>query len=108
MDKISFEEFQKIQLQIGKITSAEKVERSEKLLKLTVDFGEEKRQVISGIAQFYSADDLTGKEFLFVTNLEPRMVMGLESQAMILAAENAGKAVCLTPTQEVEPGAILR
>jgi methionyl-tRNA synthetase len=108
MDKISFDEFQKVELRIGKILNSQKIEKSDKLLKLEVDFGEERRQVVSGIAQSYSIDDLTGQEFLFITNLEPRTIMGLESQAMILAVEKENKAVCLVPTEEVEPGAKLR
>ena len=108
MDKISFEDFQKIELKIGKILTCVPVENSEKLLKLEVDFGEEKRQIISGIAQFYKPEDLTGKEFVFATNLEPRKIMGLESQGMILAADAEGKAVCLSPNQEVAPGTKIR
>ncbi len=84
---ISFPDFQKIELRIGTIFSAEKIEGSEKLLKLSVDFGEAApRQVVSGIAKTEKPASLVGKQFLFVTNLEPRMIMGLESQAMILAA----------------------
>ncbi len=108
MDKISFEDFQKIELRIGKITSAEKVEKSDKLLKLEVDFGEEKRQVISGIAKEYSPEDLIGKSFVFVTNLEPRSIMGQESQAMIIAADVEGKAVLIEPVKETPAGTKLR
>ena len=108
MEQISFEEFKKLELKVGKIVSAEKVAGSEKLLKLQVDFGAEQRQIISGIAQFYKLEDLAGKSFVFVTNLEPRTIMGLESQGMILAADVDGRAVCLTPTEEVPPGTTLR
>jgi methionyl-tRNA synthetase len=87
---ITFDEFAKVEITIGKILSAEPVEGSEKLLKLSVDFGEENpRQVVSGIAKYFP--DLTlliGSTHPFVTNLEPRMIMGLESQAMILAASD--------------------
>ncbi|HEY4694820.1 MAG TPA: methionine--tRNA ligase [Candidatus Nanoarchaeia archaeon] len=114
MDKVSFEDFKKLELKIGKIISAVPVEKSEKLLKLEVDFGKkdasglpDRRQVISGIAGSYSQDDLVGKSFVFVTNLEPRTIMGLESQAMILAAEGEDGPVCLTPTEEVPPGTII-
>ncbi|MEK9161550.1 MAG: methionine--tRNA ligase, partial [Patescibacteria group bacterium] len=84
---INFNDFQKIEISVGEVLSVEKIENSEKLLKLSVDFGEEKpRQVISGIAKtFKQPEKLVGKQFLFVTNLEPRSIMGLESQAMILA-----------------------
>ncbi len=108
MGKITFEDFQKLEFQIGKIISAEKVEKSDKLLKLEVDFGEEKRQVISGIAKEYLPEDLVNKEFTFITNLEPRSIMGLESQGMILAADVEGKAVLLSPTSEIPPGTKIR
>ena len=108
MEKLSFEDFQKIELKIGKIVSAEKVEKSDKLLKLEVDFGEEKRQVISGIAREYLPDDLVGKSFVFVTNLEPRQILGLESQAMILAADVEDKAVLLQPEKDIPAGTKIR
>src|SRR3972149_4565548 len=108
MEKLSFADFQKIELKTGKIDSAEKVEKSDKLLKLKVDFGEENRQVISGIAKEYSPDDLVGKSFVFVTNLEPRSIMGLESQAMILAAAVDDKAVLVETDKENPAGTRLR
>lgn len=107
MEKISFEDFKKLEMKIGKIISVEAVEGSNKLLKLRVNFGEEERQVISGIAQAYSPEELKDKNFVFVTNLEPRSIMGLESQAMILAASADGKSVCLIPLSEVSPGTII-
>ncbi len=108
MANISFDEFAKLELRVGKITTAEKVPNSEKLLKLEVSFGGDNRQVISGIAQYYSTEELPNKEFVFVTNLEPRKIMGLESQAMILAADVDGEAVCLLPGKEVPPGTKIR
>ncbi len=103
---INFEDFQKVEIQIGTIIEAVSVENSEKLLKLTVDFGEEKRQVLSGIAKFYSPEDLLNKQFPFVTNLEPRQIMGLESQAMILAAGD--EASLLQPIRNVPNGTKIR
>lgn len=103
---INFDDFQKVEIQIGTIIEAVSVENSEKLLKLTVDFGEEKRQVLSGIAKFYSPEDLVNKQFTFVTNLEPRQIMGLESQAMILAAGD--QASLLTPINTVPNGTKIR
>ncbi len=85
-EKISIDDFKKIEIRVGEIRSAEPVEGSEKLLRLVVNFGSEDRQVVSGIAKYFPAvADLVGKKCAFVTNLEPRMLMGLESQAMILA-----------------------
>ena len=83
---IEYEDFKKVQIQVGEIISAEPVEGSEKLLKLKVKFNEEERQILSGIAKFVSPEQLIGMKVPFVTNLKPRMMMGLESNGMILAA----------------------
>jgi len=111
---INFDDFTKVELQIGKIIEAEKVVDSEKLLKLKVDLGEisaegEKtlRQILAGIGKSYSPENLIGKEALFVTNLESRMIMGLESQGMILAASDENGPIIMTPDREVNPGANL-
>lgn len=102
---ISFEEFQKIDLRVGKVIEAENVEGSEKLLKLKIDLGREIRQIVAGIAQFYKPEDLIGKEIIVVANLEPKVLRGLESQGMLLAAEANGKISLLIPDQKVPPGA---
>lgn len=99
-----FEEFQKIELKIGKIEKAEKVQNSEKLLKLLVDLGNEKRQLVAGIAKEYSPEVLIGKEVVIVANLAPKKIMGIESQGMILAANFEGKPVLIVPEREVPPG----
>ncbi len=105
---IKFEDFQKIDLKIGKIIAAEKVKRADKLLKLEVDLGEEKKQLVAGIAKLYQPEDLIGREIVVVVNLEPRTLMGLESQGMLLAADNDGKPVLLKPDEEVPPGTKIR
>jgi methionyl-tRNA synthetase len=87
-NKISFDDFKKVEIKIGKILSSEKIEGSEKLLKLTVDFKEESgpRQILSGIQKFFPEEAvLVGKKCMFVTNLEPRQMMGLESNGMLFA-----------------------
>lgn len=110
---ITFSDFQKIEIKVGEILSAEKIENSEKLLKLSVDFGEEnQRQVVSGIAKtFLEPQKLVGKQFLFVTNLEPRQIMGLESQAMILATHKNKKSgeeiILMKPVKKVANGSKL-
>ena len=113
---ITFNDFQKIEIRVGTILSAEKVDGSEKLLKLFVDFDEEKsRQVVSGIAKTFpptsGLEKLVGKQFLFVTNLEPRAIMGLESQAMILAAHKQNKTgeeiILMKPMKKVLNGSNL-
>jgi methionine--tRNA ligase beta chain len=86
MEPISIDDFKKVEIKVGEIISAERIEGSEKLLKLKVNFGAEERQVLSGIGPFFAdPNELVGKRCLFVTNLAPRMMMGLESQAMIMA-----------------------
>lgn len=107
---ITFDEFAKVEMRVGKVVVAEKVEESEKLLRLEVDLGEiEKRQVVAGIAKtFTSPEVLVGKNFLFVTNLESREIMGLLSQAMIVATKDEnGEIILMEPSGEVEPGSKL-
>jgi methionine--tRNA ligase beta chain len=101
---INFEEFQKIDLKIGKILEAEKVENSEKLLKLKVDLGEEQRRIIAGIGKVYQPQDLINQEIVVVVNLEPKTLMGFESQGMLLAADNNGEPILIKPEKEVLPG----
>jgi methionine--tRNA ligase beta chain len=105
---IKFEDFQKIDLRIGKISKAEKIEGSEKLLKLIIDLGDEKRQLVAGIAKYYKIEDLIGKEIVVVANLESKKLMGIESQGMLLAADVNGEPVILIPIKEVPPGTKIR
>jgi methionyl-tRNA synthetase len=103
--KMNIEEFQKIDLRIGKIIVAEKVENSDKLLRLEVDFGNEWRQIVSGIANYYKPEELIGKKVAFVFNLEPKMIKGIESQGMILASEDEnGNLALLVPDKEIKEG----
>jgi methionine--tRNA ligase beta chain len=105
---ISFDDFAKVEMKTGKILSAEPVEGSEKLVKLSVDIGEENpRQILAGIAKFYSIDELVGRTIIVAANLEPRKMMGLESQGMLLAADGE-KPIPLTTSEPVEPGAKIR
>lgn len=108
---INIDDFSKVEMSVGKVLEAESIEGSEKLLKLRVDFGEEDeigqptvRQVLSGIAKWYQPQDLIDKSFVFVTNLEARSMMGLESQAMILAASNDSEVVLVEPNKPIKPG----
>lgn len=85
--KITYDDFKKVEIKVGEIVSAEKVENTDKLLKLKVNFGEEERQIVSGISEYYSdPNELVGKKVPFVTNLEPRTIRGVESNGMIMAA----------------------
>jgi methionine--tRNA ligase beta chain len=108
METISFDDFKKIDIRIGKILTAEKVEGSDKLLKLEVDFTDEKRQIIAGIAQYYEPEALIGKECPFAYNLAPRSLKGLESQGMILCPSGENGPVLLHPDKEVQPGSIIK
>ncbi len=105
---ISFDNFKKIELKIGQIKSAENVEGSEKLLKLIVDFGEAgEKQILSGIAKTYTPESLVNVRAVFVFNLEPRKLMGLESQGMLLAAESEDGPMILIPYKNAPPGSII-
>ncbi len=102
---IEYEDFKKVQIQVGEIIHVEPVEGSEKLLKLKVKFKEEERQILSGIAKFISPEQLVGMKVPFVTNLKPRMMMGLESNGMILAAiDSEQNFSLLTVDSKVESG----
>lgn len=105
---VTFEDFKKIELKIARIVSAEEVAGAEKLLKLQIDMGTEKRQIVAGIKKSYNANDLVGTEIVVVANLEPRMVMGVESQGMLLAAADDKGPVLLRPDKEVLPGSGIR
>lgn len=104
---ITFEDFKKVEIRIGKVISVEKVEGADKLLKLQVDFGPEigERQIVSGIAEYYSSADLEGKMLPFIVNLEPRNFKGVESQGMLLALDS-DKPVLLVPKEKVKEGTI--
>lgn len=111
MEYITIDDFAKVKIQTGLIVGAEIIEESDKLLKLTVDFGEENpRQVLSGIRNLMSLDELIGRKYLFVTNLKPRMMLGMESQAMILGAGGNDESFSLfSPTnEEILPGSTVR
>lgn len=108
MDIISFEDFKKIEIKIGKVINAEKIENSDKLLRLEIDFGAEKRQIVAGIARQYLPESLIGKEMPIVTNLAPKTLKDVESQGMILAASDNGNPVILMPEKTVAPGSEVR
>lgn len=103
--EISFDEFQKLDLRVGKIIEANQIPGSRNLIKMIVDFGDEKRQAVAGLLQHYKPDDLVGKKCAFVLNLQRRKMMGVESQCMILAAEdNKGNVIVLQPEKDIDQG----
>ncbi len=103
-DKIDISEFAKVELRAAKITAAEKIEGSKKLVKLQVDLGSESRQVVAGIAESYAPEALVGKTVVLVANLKPAKLMGVESNGMVLAGSIDGKAVLCTFDADVAPG----
>ena len=102
---IEFDDFAKLDLKVGTILSAEKVEKADKLLKLTVDLGVEQRTIVSGIALHFKPEDIVGKQVVIVANLAPRKMRGIESQGMVLMAEDAtGKLHFINPDEIINPG----
>lgn len=102
--QISIDEFMKVQLKTAKILSAERVPKSEKLIKLQVSLGDEQRQIVAGIGKKYEPDALVGKTIVIVANLKPAKLMGIESQGMVLAAGDTDVRGLLTIQEEVDPG----
>lgn len=106
---ISLDEFKKIDLRVAKVLAAEKVPKSEKLLKLQIEIGPEKRQILAGIAQHYKPEDLVGKSIVVVANLQAAKLMGHESQGMLLAANDAnGKVTVVLVGEDVAGGSVVR
>lgn len=105
---ISFEDFTKVQLKIGKVVSAERIKKSEKLVKMQVDTGEP-RQIVAGIGKTYAPEDLIGRKIVVVSNLQPAKLMGVESNGMLLAATSSdGMPVILVPEKDVEEGSPIK
>jgi methionyl-tRNA synthetase len=108
-DEITFDEFMKMDIRVGTITASEKVEKADKLLKLTVDTGIDIRTVVSGIAEHYNPEDIVGQKVSVLLNLAPRKIRGVESQGMILMAETKeGELAFVSPTKDLEAGNTIR
>jgi methionyl-tRNA synthetase len=108
MDIISFDEFKRMDLRVGQILKAERVPGTEKLLKMEVDIGSEKRQMVAGVADTYTPDELVGKKLVVIVNLKPAVIRGIESQAMLLAGEAGGKAIIPFFDRDIPAGAKVR
>ena len=102
--QIGIDDFMKIQLKAAKVLSAERVPKSEKLLKLQVSLGSEQRQIVAGIGKKYEPETLVGKTIVIVANLKPAKLMGIESQGMVLAAGDSEVRGLATFIEDVEPG----
>ena len=109
MEEISIEEFERLDMRVGKVLKAEKVPGSRKLIRLEVDIGEgEPRQLVAGIADFYEPEELVGMNIIVLANLRPKKIMGIESRGMLLAADVDGRPVLLTVAEDVPPGTKVR
>jgi len=105
MMEISFEEFQKLDFRVGRILEANQIPGSRNLIRMIIDFGTEKRQAVAGLLQWYKPESLVGRKCAFILNLQRRKMMGVESQCMILAAEDdKGNVVILQPEKEIAEG----
>jgi len=105
---ITIDDFAKIDLRVAKVLECEKVEGSDKLLKLQLEVGSEKRQVVSGISKYYAPEDLVGRSVVLVANLKPVKIRGIESNGMILAADAGDSVVVVTPLSEIPSGSKVR
>jgi methionine--tRNA ligase beta chain len=104
MSQVTINDFQRLDIRVGRVISAEPIKRSEKLLLLKIDIGSELRQIIAGIAQYYKPEELVGKEVVVLANLQPRTIMGFVSQGMLLAAVEDDRPVLIIPDREVRVG----
>ena len=101
---IEFDDFSKLDLRVARVITAEKVPKTDKLLKLTVDIGIEQRTIVSGIAEQYKPEDLAGKNIVIIANLKPAKIRGIESKGMLLTSENDGRLSLLTVMSEIPAG----
>ena len=107
-DRIGIEDFARIEMRVGLVQAAERVQGSKKLIKMQVDIGSEVRQVVAGIAEAYEPAALLNKKVVIVANLKPARIMGLESNGMIVAASDGTRPVLATFTEEVSSGSLLK
>ena len=107
--EVSFEDFLRLDMRVGKVVEAEQIPGSRNLIKMIVDFGSEKRQSVAGLLQYYKPEELVDKKYAFVLNLQRKKMMGVESQCMILAAEDTkGNVILIKPEKDVEIGSKIR
>jgi methionyl-tRNA synthetase len=106
--RVSIDDFFEIQLRVARVLQAERIEKTDKLLKLQVDLGSEQRQIVAGLAKSYEPEALIGKHVVVVANLKPARIRGVESQGMLLAADLDGRPIVATFDEEVPPGTRVR
>ncbi len=105
---VTYEDFAKLDIRVAKIKKVEEIPKSKKLYKLTVDLGDEERTLVAGLKGYYTAEELQGKTIVMLANLEPKKMMGVTSQGMLLAADDGEHVALLTPERDVKPGAKVR
>ncbi len=103
--QITIDDFTKVELKVGKVVTCDIHPNADKLFVIQVDLGTEKRQIVSGIRQYYKPEDLVGKNVIVVANLAPRMMRGIESKGMLLAAHGVGDVAVVMPVRDVPAGA---
>ena len=109
MDEISYNDFGKLDIRIGTVLAAERVPETDKLIKCTIDFGElGERTIVSGIAEWKTPEELVGRQFPYIVNLAPRVLKGIESQGMLIAASDESGVALLSPERNIAPGTKLR
>jgi methionyl-tRNA synthetase len=102
--RIAVDQFKKVDLRTAKVVSAERIPKADKLLRLQLDLGNEKRQIVAGVAQSYTPEQITGKTILIVANLEPAVIRGVESQGMLLAVKTDRGHALVVADGDVPPG----
>ena len=105
-DRISIDDFSKVELKTAKVLEVEKVEGADKLLKLQIKVGEENRQIVAGIAEHYSPEELVGKKIVVVANLKPAVIRGVESNGMLLAVSTKDSVILVTPEDTDVPSGL--
>ncbi|MFN3813248.1 MAG: methionine--tRNA ligase subunit beta [Aquificaceae bacterium] len=105
MEPIGIEDFLKLDLRLAKVLEAQKVEGSDKLIKLRVSLGDEERIIVAGIAKHYTLEEIVGKKIMLLANLKPRKIFGIESQGMLLALSDGEKLSLIIPDKDLKEGA---
>ena len=108
MSQVTFQDFEKLSLKVGKITAAERIPGMKKILKVQVDVGERTASAIAGGAEFYTPENFLGKRVVVLTNMEPKTIAGVKSEVMLLAADHQGKPIWLTTDEDVPAGTKVR
>jgi len=108
VELISYDEFTKLDIRVALVEKVEKVPKADKLLKLSIDLGTEKRTLVAGLAEFYDAKDLVGKKIIVLTNLEPRKLRGVLSHGMLLAADDGENVSLLITEKDMAPGSKIK